>query len=234
VTRTTASPSYAATFALLGTCWALVAVLNRGWYLLLLWPAVSFLALAAAYGGLGPRVLGKSPRGRIPPLVVAVLLPYLLLTWMTWHVARLLSRGQAGHEVAPGVYVGRRAFVRELPAGTTLIVDMTCEFPIPRAVAEGREYLCVPTLDGTAPPESALREVLARASGCAGNVYIHCAQGRGRSAAVAAAILIARGTAGDVDEAEAIMRRVRPRIRLNNAQRAWVRRVSALTDSTRC
>ncbi|MBI5244176.1 MAG: hypothetical protein HY922_10960 [Elusimicrobia bacterium] len=48
-------------------------------------------------------------------------------------------------ELAPGLYLGRRAFERELPEEATLVVDMTAEFPKP-AYSSRREYVCLPTL----------------------------------------------------------------------------------------
>lgn len=49
-------------------------------------------------------------------------------------------------------------------------------------------------------------------------VYIHCAHGHGRSATVMAAAFIASGLAKDAVEAVDIMRRERPRVRLNKRQ----------------
>ena len=222
---------YAATFFLMGCCWLVVAAANGGWYWLLAWPAVSFLLVALAYATSNPALLGKQPAGGIRIGSALLLLPYFALTWATWHVVRLGSRGGAGHEVAPGVYVGRRPYLRELPPDTRLVVDMTGEFVAARGIrlGPGRSYLCVPTLDGSAPPESALRTIsdaIATVREKGGSVYIHCAQGRGRSAAVAAAVLIAKGLAADVDEAERLMTKARPVVRLNAAQRAWVKRVA--------
>ena len=51
-------------------------------------------------------------------------------------------------------------------------------------------------------------------------VLIHCAHGHGRSATVLAAILIANGQAASIAEAEAIMKKARPRVRLNTRQKA--------------
>lgn len=226
---------YAATFFLLGVCWVVVALVNGGWFWLLLWPAVSFLVLAWAYLTARPALLGKRDGGGIHAAALVLLLPYFLLTWVTWHVVRLGLRSGAGHEVAPGVYVGRRPYLRELPPDTRLVIDMTGEFIPARgirlAAGEERSYLCVPTLDGSAPPDAAW-EKISQAIGAlpagGGSVYIHCAQGRGRSAAVAAAVLIARGLAKDVEEAERLMCEARPVVRLNAAQRAWARRVTAL------
>ncbi|HZT81635.1 MAG TPA: hypothetical protein VFA26_15520 [Gemmataceae bacterium] len=50
---------YAVVFTLLGAGLALLAFLYApaGW--LLLWPAGSFLVVAAAYAGLGPKVVGQ-------------------------------------------------------------------------------------------------------------------------------------------------------------------------------
>jgi len=62
-------------------------------------------------------------------------------------------------------------------------------------------------------------------------MYIHCAQGRGRSAAVAAALLIRKGLAADVDEAERMLRAARPSIRISPAQRRLVAKISRLSPA---
>ena len=54
----------------------------------------------------------------------------------------------------------------------------------------------------------------------AGSVFVHCANGHGRSAAFAAALLLRRGLARDVAEAMGIIRRARPACRLNPVQTA--------------
>lgn len=50
-------------------------------------------------------------------------------------------------------------------------------------------------------------------------ILVHCAHGHGRSATVLCAILIAEGRARGVDEAEAMLKAERPRVRLNWRQR---------------
>lgn len=216
---------YAVFFLGLGAWLLVVALSGHAGGLLLAWPAASLLLVGAAYAGLGPRVLGKRPDGRLAWWAVLLLGPFLLLTWLVWHGQRLLSREDCGHEVAPGLWLGRRAFGRELPRGVSLVVDVTAEFPAPVFPA-GVSYLCVPILDGSAPPERVLRDLVAKADAWPGPVYIHCAQGHGRSALVMAAVLLARGLAPDAPGAEALLRRARPAVGLKRAQRRLLERLA--------
>ncbi|HVS34551.1 MAG TPA: hypothetical protein VMS17_03150, partial [Gemmataceae bacterium] len=158
-----------------------------------------------------------------------LLLPYLVLRWIGWHAIRRLSREACCDEVAPGVWVGRRPLAGDLPPDASLIVDLTAEFPALRAVRRGRTYLCVPTLDATAPEETALRRAVETAAMWDGTVYIHCALGHARSAMTAAAVLIRRGLAADPGEAVARMQLARPSIRLEKVQRRLLERMAATT-----
>ena len=223
---------YAFSFALIGAALAALAVLRGGAWWAALWPAVSFLVVAVAYAGGGPRLLGKGAGGRFAPWAVVVLGPFVLFTWLVWHADRLLARGPAGHEVAPGVWVGRRPGSHELPPDTRLVVDLTCEMWPPRRLGDaGRSYVCAPTLDGAAPADAALADLMRLVADTPGTIYIHCARGRGRSAALAAALLVARGVAADVTEAEQMLTSALSVVRLNAAQRAWVTRVTRAAPS---
>src|SRR5262249_16782490 len=113
----------------------------------------------------------------------------------------------------------------ELPPGVVLVVDLTAEFPVARGVALGRDYVALPTLDGTAPQEQAFRAALTTIVASPGPVYLHCAMGHGRSATLAAAVLLTRGLASDVAQAEKMLRGVRPGVRLKPVQRELLRRI---------
>jgi protein-tyrosine phosphatase len=218
---------YAIIFALLAGYLIFLAVLLGGWGWLLLWPALSFLVLASGYAVFGPGVCGKRPDGRLAWWSLLALLPVLLLLWSLWHLIRLVSWETVANEIAPGVWLGRRAFVHELPPRVVLVVDLTAEFPAPRRIREGRDYLCLPTLDGIAPDELAFRAILAQVADSPGPVYLHCAQGHGRSALLAAALLLQRGLAADVREAERLLRQARPGVRLKPGQRRLLHRLFA-------
>ena len=194
-----------------------LALLYPGLRWMLLWSGGSFFAVAAAYALRRPGVFGKKPDGTMAPLPCLLLLPYLLLTWLLWYGQTRLSREASWDEVAPGLWLGRRVSTK-VPLGVTLVVDLTCEFEELRTLRQGREYLCLPTLDNAAPERGTFREVVQRVADWEGGVYVHCALGHGRSALVVAAVLMVRGLAESPEEALALVRRARPGVRLNRAQ----------------
>jgi protein-tyrosine phosphatase len=213
-------------FLLFAAYLAAVAYFLGGWGWLLAWPALSFAVVAAGYAGLGPRVFGKRDDGRLGVICCVVLLPYLALTWLAWHLRRLVSRQPCCHEVVPGLWLGRRPLVREIPAGVELLVDLTAEFWPARGVREGRTYVTLPTLDADSPDEARLRAFIERVATHPGPVYVHCALGHGRSALLVAAVLLKRGLATDEIEAVRILRSIRPGVRLTGRQRRLLRRLA--------
>lgn len=68
-----------------------------------LWPSVSFLALAAADAGLGPRLLGKRSDGCMARWTVFFMLPYLLLSRGVWCGQRWFSREHCCNRIVPGL-----------------------------------------------------------------------------------------------------------------------------------
>src|SRR5262245_56425701 len=217
---------YAFIFCLLALGFAFLASVNGGPAWLLLWPALSFFVLALGYLGLGPRILGKRPDGQIAWWALLLHGPYLGLTWVVWHGYRWLMRQPPAHQVAPGVWLGRRPLPGEVSSDVTLVVDLTAEFLLAGGVATNRRYLSLPTLDTSVPDEKSFQELLNTVAEWPEAVYLHCAQGHGRSATLAAALLVIRGLAPDVRSAEKMLRRVRPGVKLQRQQRALLRRLN--------
>lgn len=215
---------YVVVFGVIALHLVIAALHLGGWGYALLWPAGSFILLAIAYAGVGPRLLGKWPTGRIAWWALLAFAPAFLLLWTLWHLHRRGSREAPAHEVAPGVWLSRRPLVGEVPTEVALIVDLTAEFPVARGLTAGREYLLVATLDGLATRLPAFREGVERVAAFEGAVLIHCAAGHGRSATFAAAVLLRRGLARDPGEAEERLRKVRPGVRLNAGQRRLLQR----------
>lgn len=191
-----------------------------GFGVTLFWPGLSFSIVAIGYFGLGPRVFGKRPDGTIAWYALVALFPYFVYTWVVWHLVRLLSGEDCYNRVSPELYLGRRALAHELPPEVTTVVDLTSEFPEPKGVRTGRHYICVPTLD--ADVSSNFEALVEKILDLSPPIYIHCAQGHGRSGTLVAALLMAKGTAKDADEAMSLVRTARPDVRLNARQKAFL------------
>jgi hypothetical protein len=217
--------SYGLLFAAAAALLAYTALSSDGMGSLLLWPALSFALVAAAYLGLGARVFGKRRDGTLAWECVAGLLPYLLFTWAAWHLSRWVRREPPFHRIAPGLLAGRRLLQREMPPEVRTVVDLTAEFAEPWAVRGAGTYLCLPMLDASVPTDGELRELLDRIGRSPEPVYVHCAEGHGRTGLVAAALLVRKGLAKDAEEALAELRGIRPGVGLRPAQRALLERV---------
>jgi hypothetical protein len=217
---------YAVAFLVIAAYLAGTAVMLGGWAWALLWPAAAFAAVAVGYAGAGPRIFGKLSDGRLRWANLVSLLPFLLFTWGVWHLLRLLSREPVWNELAPGLLLGRRVLSHELPPDVGLVVDLTAEFIEPVGVRTGRTYRSLPILDAGLPDVKRLAEVAREAAAFPGRVYVHCAQGHGRTGLFAAAVLLARGAAKDAGEAIRLVKAARRGVSLKPAQRRALEHIS--------
>jgi hypothetical protein len=200
-------------------------------WLMCLWPASVYLLAAAIYTvdpALGVYLLGKRAEadgdGGLPLWVVVLFAPFFAVMWGVWYVRHTtcvpLSGENPYDRVADGLYVGRwpLRYPSEFPGNCPNWIDLTAEFPARRSVMRGRRYVCLPAMDCTLPENEALLSLAHEAAGWDGDIYISCANGHGRSACLAALILLIRGQATDWRAAFRDMKKHRPAIGIQRNQ----------------
>jgi protein-tyrosine phosphatase len=207
-----------------------LAIWTRVW--LLLWPAAVMFAVAIVYLARAPRAFGKRPDGTIAWWAWLAWAPIFGYMRLLHELARSLTDEPVASEVAAGVWVGRRPRAHELPAGVAIVVDLCAELAEAPGVATGRAYVAIPTLDATSPTPAEIASAVDAMIATGGAAFIHCAFGHGRSATVAAALLVRRGDA-TLDDVEARMRALRPKIGLNAYQRGALAEAVRLGAATR-
>jgi protein-tyrosine phosphatase len=223
----------------LGLRYALFALASIGsiafniawpWHALLTWVGLANAWVAVACFRGSATMFGKRADGQISALHMLVMLPYLALVW-TFFALKLagLRKEPCWQWVAPGIYLGRKPRAGEVPADVATVVDLTCEFPENAQVVKQARYVCLPMLNRHVPSDDDFARLIADLVHHNAPLYIHCGAGRGRSAMVAAALLIQRGLASDVEQAEAMLVQRRPGVALHPCQRLLIDRHAAAT-----
>ena len=101
------------------------------------------------------------------------------------------------------------------------VLDLTNEMPrLNPAAADG--YLNIQCWDGTPARTVEIRQAVDQLQKWMkkGPVLIHCAFGKGRSATLCVALVLAVGKAKTVDDAIAFVKKSRPQIRINKIMRS--------------
>lgn len=193
----------------------------------LLWTGVACLMASIAWllptqsGTSNHRVrwiFGKRDDGTRTWWSTALLLPFLGPVSAYWHMRRPKLTEAPWHELLPDLVIGRRLLDDEFDLEVDHIVDLTCEYAECVKQRNHPGYLCLPIVDGAAPPPIVLQQYIRQLQQLEGRIYLHCAEGHGRTATVAAALLVARGIAKDVDEALAKISSVRAKAKVYAGQ----------------
>lgn len=218
---------YGLLFSIVSVLLIATSIMHGGWYFLCLWPATSFGTVAVGYLFVGPAIYGKSETGMLPVVNTLLLFPYLLCLWAVWYGVRLIRVEAACDQLTENIYIGRRLLAREFPRFIDHVIDLTCEFTEPEPLRSA-DYHAMPILDGFAPDAKVLAAWVTRVASLDGTIYIHCAEGRGRTGLFAAALLVHLKHAQSVEDALQIVKTKRPSVRLNSQQLA----VLAATQAT--
>jgi len=209
---------YAVVFSLLAATLLFNAWLVDEWLAAvpLVWTGISCGLVATAYWLNAPGIFGKRPDGRMGLLQATILLPYRLLAQTVWWINTRLSAEPAWHRVDDRLVVGRRLLNHEVPTGINAVLDLTCEFAETHRL-RFLTYRCLPMLDASIPAIRPLLAAVQEAAAQPGTLYIHCAQGHGRTGMIAALVMAAR-TELTPEVALARLQQIRPGIVLNRHQ----------------
>lgn len=204
-----------------------IAFLRGNTYWLLIYPAISFALVTFAYLGAGSCVFGKRSDGQMSFVLLILLAPYLLVSWLIWHTVRLFSSEPKLNQVTDDLILSRRLLNRELPREVASVVDLTCEFIEPIRLRHSENYISFPMLDASVRTAEELRELAITIESLPNPVLIHCAQGHGRTGLVAAAFLVVSKYVATPSDAIALIRSVRPGVKLNHEQLQTLKKVAA-------
>ena len=199
-----------------GLTLAALALALRGWWLVLLWPAVCLAVLVCGYLHAGPSIFrkseGVSPRAGYRCTDSRIILaPYEIITRLVRH---FFYKAPPAVEIAPGLWLG--GYPRVLPVPGCGVLDLAAEYPRSPA-SRGAPYASIPMMDLLPPDKDGLERALAAYEALAphGPVLLHCALGMTRSACVAACALVRAGVCGDIPSALERIRRLRPCVALS-------------------
>lgn len=207
--------------------------------LLGLWPLLSlctvtlFYAFACVSSPIGARLMS----GALLPAIRPLLWPFQFVAWSLTHAKRaILGKQTMPSGILPRLWLGMHISSVELAAlereQVYYVVDLCAELPAnSKVLREPFQRLAVPALDRCPPTQEQLEQATTWAierMNEGHSVYVHCAFGRGRSAMLCAAIVLALGHASTANEAMAVVRKGRAGVALKGDQQQALEHFAAL------
>ena len=189
---------------------------NPFFFIPLIWISISTMIVSMAYTGCLPRAFYKRKNGTILTCSKILNLPFLSYTSGTWHIYRILSRENPFDKISDSLTIGRRLLPKEISERYDCYVDLTAEFDEPKTIREKSSYICLPILDASTPKIKDFINLLKQIENK--KIFIHCAQGHGRTGLVALAFIMRKGLVKDPKEGILHLQSLRPALKLNNNQ----------------
>lgn len=180
------------------------------------WLAFNFFLLGLAHIFKLHQIFGKRSNGTLPSWSWLLFLPLHLTSLTILRLSQTFGREPLITHVTDTLSIGSRPTNSDLLKQFSNIIDLTAEFSEPKSIRQLPGYLAFPILDANAPAAQDLLKTLQRLH--PGKTFIHCAQGHGRTAMVAAALLLFHQKSSNPEDALAILKNARPAIRLNSNQ----------------
>eukprot|EP01102_Stenamoeba_stenopodia_P008196 TRINITY_DN2337_c0_g2_i1.p1 TRINITY_DN2337_c0_g2~~TRINITY_DN2337_c0_g2_i1.p1 ORF type:complete len:273 (-),score=47.88 TRINITY_DN2337_c0_g2_i1:553-1371(-) len=219
--------------AIAGLFYGLVAWLHPYYPIyILLWPAIVYTIVTFAYIINIPSVLALKDEetGRLNHAMIIFMFPFLLLVWLVWYSRAATTSDPSSQHIVEKWYIGRQPLRHaDLPHNTAMVVDLSSEFGRLYSLRKSSiKYRCISSLDTSPPPDHKLGryiKIMKEAIAVDGNVFIHCANGHGRSAAFLVAVMWMSGYSPSLSEAEKTLKSIRPSIRIRAGQRRFLEQI---------
>lgn len=201
----------------LSACIALgIGLYCGGLWLWLCWLSTSLFLVSLNYSLIGAIGFQKLSDGRFSIPVFLLYLPYFVGAWLN---SRLWTRNSNKADcILENIYLGRMPTQAAINQYQFIgVVDLCAELPMTCTL---NHYSLIPVLDLTIPPESIFDKAVSIIDSYQkeGAVLVCCALGYSRSVQAIIAWLLWSRRAGTINEAIAIVKKVRPTIVISQAQ----------------
>ncbi|MBF0225037.1 MAG: dual specificity protein phosphatase family protein [Desulfobacterales bacterium] len=185
------------------------------------WTGFSAIFVSISYFANSTILFGKNQNGKLA-LHSILILPYLIIIRLIWHIQKLISNESKMDKVTDNLYAGRRILNFEVPNFITQVIDLTCEFNEPSKIAKEKKYYSLSILDGGTPQISHLRNILSNINLSNEKTLIHCAKGHGRTSMIIVLFLLKNGICNNIEEAINFLISKRPKAKMNKHQKQFV------------
>lgn len=183
---------------------------------LLVWLFFNFLTMSIAYGLNKPwLLLGKKKSGEVNLFLLVLNFPWLLFTWLIFHLQMFLSGENRVDEIGnTAIFIASKPLKGFDFTAYDLVVDLTAEF-LKSSSCRSKQYRCYPNLD--AMPLMTLYEDVSEFKNK--SILVHCANGHGRSALFVAHLLVDLNIVFSIEDGLKLISLNRPLAILNKEQR---------------
>ena len=221
---------YGIVFTILGVVCAYQATVLSGFYYIFYWPAVAFFSVGISYLNKSSAIFQKRRSGILNPVTFIILMPFIELNTMVWHMSRILSKENPYDKLDERLYIGRRLLNREVPDYFKNIIDLTSEFNEPKSL-RSKNYINIPLLDASVPNPENFIKTISQTQKNDGITYIHCAQGHGRTGLASATWLMLLDSTLSPEEAILKIQAIRPKLDINMVQKHYLKNIRTLINN---
>ncbi|MDX1959640.1 MAG: dual specificity protein phosphatase family protein [Leptospiraceae bacterium] len=191
--------------------------------IILYWFSCSFFYLGGIYFLNKPNLLAKNQYlGRISGFIILFNLPYFLLINSIWFLKDTFSKENRTDYFFENYYIGKKVSFKNLPKNIETVVDLTAELNEDYDIVRNKNYILFPILDGSIPDINDFYLLIKKITNLQNNIYIHCAEGHGRTAIVAIVLYLLKNKELSINDGISFVKSKREKISLNETQKEFL------------